>query len=282
MKILVTGAQGQLGHDVVLRLNQLGHEPFATDRSTLDITDSQQVEAFFEAEKPDAVIHCAAYTAVDKAEAERKLCTLINITGSENIAVAAEKHGAKMLYVSTDYVFGGAGTEPYEVNSEKAPVNHYGATKLKGENAVIKNCKRHFIVRTSWVFGVNGKNFVKTMLFIGSKKNEISVVNDQVGSPTFTRDLAKLICDMIVTEKYGVYHATNEGFCSWYDFAKKIMELSGTECEVKPISTGEYPCAALRPANSRLSKASLDEAGFERLPDWQTALEQYLAEYTDN
>lgn len=276
MKIIVTGAEGQLGTDVMLALRERGIEGIGVDRSDFDITDAAATEAFITAEKPDGVIHCAAFTAVDKAESERELCFAVNVTGSENVACACEKCGAKCLYISTDYVFGGDEPDEYEPDDKKSPVNYYGETKLAGENAVQALCSKHFIVRTSWVFGLYGRNFVKSMLYLGARKGEIGVVCDQIGSPTFTPDLARLCCDIIQTEKYGVYHATNEGYCSWAEFADEIMHRSGTPCEVKAITSEEYPCAARRPKNSRLSKASLDKVGFERLPHWKDALSRYL------
>lgn len=275
MKIVVTGASGQLGTDVMLRLKETGAAAVAADISVLDITDREAVESFIAREKPDGVIHCAAYTNVDNAESERGKCRLINEKGTEYIAAACEKHGAKLLYISTDYVFDGRGNEPFETDSPTAPCNFYGETKLGGERAAAI-CTRLFIVRISWVFGKNGKNFVKTMLRLSKEKDEIRVVGDQVGTPTYTEDLAVLLCNMISTEKYGVYHATNEGVCSWAQFASEIMKLSGSETKIIPISSKEYPSPAARPANSRLSKASLDLAGFERLPAWQDALKRFL------
>ncbi len=282
MKIVVTGANGQLGTDVMARLKEKGIEAIGADISDFDITDGEQTLSFFLKKKPDAVIHCAAYTAVDKAESEPELCEKVNAVGSKNIAEASKAVGAKCLYISTDYVFGGSGEEPYEVDSPKAPVNRYGETKLAGENAVKQNNDKYFIVRTSWVFGLNGANFVKTMLRLGAQREEVAVVNDQIGSPTFTEDLAALLCDMIVTEKYGEYHASNEGFCSWAEFAAEIMKLAGNGCRVRGISSDEYKSAAARPKNSRLSKASLDNAGFDRLPGWQNALQRYFEKSKQN
>lgn len=278
MKILVTGVNGQLGHDVVKRLEALGMQAIPADVNVFDITDENAVNAFFESKKPDAVIHCAAYTAVDKAESECEKCYAVNVLGTMNIAAAAEKAGAKIIYISSDYVFGAKGEKVLETSDRKSPLNHYGVTKLSGENAVIEKCSKAFVVRTSWVFGANGANFVKTMLRLGKERSEISVVDDQVGSPTYTKDLAVLLCEMVRSTAYGIYHATNEDYCSWAEFAKEIMSLAGLECTVKPIKTSEYPTDARRPLNSRLSKASLDEAGFERLPCWQDALKRYMEE----
>lgn len=278
MKIIVTGAKGQLGTDVTAQLEKCGHTVAAADIAELDITHSYAVEAFFEKEKPDAVIHCAAYTNVDGAETDRELCKKINCDGTENIAKACGKHNAKLLYTSTDYVFDGKGTEAFETDAKTAPCNYYGETKLMGENAVKENCGKYFIVRISWVFGENGKNFVKTMLRLSKERDEITVVCDQVGSPTYTPDLAKLFCEMIETDKYGIYHATNENYCSWAEYAAEIMRLSGAKTKIIPVESSEYKTAAVRPTNSRMSKASLDNAGFSRLPAWQNALERFLAE----
>lgn len=276
MKIIVTGSKGQLGTDVVAKLIANGIEAIGADLPELDITDSEAVESFVSVSGADAVIHCAAFTNVDTAETEKETCRRINADGTLNIARSCAKHGLKMLYISTDYVFGGEGETPFETDSETSPCNYYGISKLDGEKAVIENCNKYFIVRISWVFGENGKNFVKTMLRLSKEREEITVVSDQIGSPTYTKDLSKLLCDMITTEKYGVYHATNEGFCSWAKFASKIMELSGSKTKIIPIMSSEYKTVAIRPANSRLSKTSLDNNGFERLPHWIDALERFL------
>lgn len=278
MKVLVTGAHGQLGSDVVARLEAGGIETIAAGQKDFDITDRKAVNAFFEKEKPDAVIHCAAYTAVDRAETEKELCRRVNVEGSANIAEAAQKAGAKMIYVSTDYVFGSNGTKPLETDDEKNPLNVYGQSKLDGENAVLAACEKVFIVRVSWVFGRNGANFVKSMVRLGEGRSELNVVCDQIGSPTFTEDLAVLFLDMIQTEKYGIYHATNEDYCSWAEFASEIMRLSGTDCKIVPIPSAEYKTDAVRQLNSRLSKASLDKNGFSRLPSWRDALQRYFSE----
>ncbi|MBO5409756.1 MAG: dTDP-4-dehydrorhamnose reductase, partial [Clostridia bacterium] len=240
MKILVTGAKGQLGFDVLKQLDLLGLEAVGVDLPELDITDYSAVEECFEKVKPDAVIHCAAFTNVDLAETEREICGKVNADGTLNIARCAKEYDAKLMYISTDYVFDGKGDIPFEVDSPKAPCNYYGESKLAGENVVINGCSKYFIVRISWVFGVNGKNFVKTMLRLSEDREKLTVVNDQIGSPTYTPDLAKLLCEMIQTEKYGVYHATNEGFCSWAEFAKEIMNVSGASTEIIPITSAEY------------------------------------------
>lgn len=276
MRIIVTGAKGQLGSDVVLQLNKIGAEAVEADLPELDITDADSVERFIAQSGADGVIHCAAYTNVDSAETERELCGKINIDGTLNLAKACEKQGIKLIYISTDYVFSGEGTEPFEVDSPKTPCNYYGVSKLEGEKAAMSECLKCFIVRISWVFGENGRNFVKTMLRLSTERDEISVVCDQIGSPTYTKDLAKLLCEMIASEKYGIYHATNEGICSWAEFASAIMEYSGAKTKIKPISSSEYKSVAVRPANSRLSKKSLDDNGFERLPHWQDALKRFL------
>lgn len=276
MKIIVTGSKGQLGTDVVDELKKNGIEPVCADLPELDITDLGAVESFIFHSGADAVIHCAAFTNVDIAETEREACRRVNAEGTLNIARSCARRGIKMLYISTDYVFSGEGNMPFEADGETKPCNYYGESKLAGEKAVIENCEKYFIVRVSWVFGENGKNFVKTMLCLSKEREEITVVNDQIGSPTYTKDLSKLLCDMIVTERYGVYHATNEGFCSWAEFAAKIMELSGASTKIIPVTSNEYKSVAKRPANSRLSKSSLDNSGFDRLPHWQDALRRYL------
>ncbi|MBQ3433640.1 MAG: dTDP-4-dehydrorhamnose reductase [Selenomonadaceae bacterium] len=276
--ILVTGITGQLGFDVVKELERRGVEVVGTTRNELSLTTEAGAKDFILEQKPEVVIHCAAYTAVDKAESESELALTVNGFGTRWVAEACREVGAKMIYVSTDYVFGGDGRTPYEVHDEKKPVNIYGYSKLLGENSVSTILERHFIVRVSWVFGINGKNFVKTMLRLAETKDKLRVVNDQIGSPTYTVDLARLLADMAGTEKFGTYHASNEGFCSWADFAKEIFEQAGLSVEVEGIPTTEYPTPARRPFNSRLSKKSLDEASFERLPTWQDAVKRFLAE----
>jgi len=276
MRVLVTGAKGQLGYDVLQVLAARGIEGIAADIGEFDITDEGATLRFISSCRPDAVIHCAAYTAVDRAEDEPERCRLINETGTAHIAAACRETGAKLVYVSTDYVFPGTGDTPYEADSPTGPLSVYGKTKLAGELAVRRLADKHFIVRTSWAFGRNGNNFVRTMLRLGKERKEINVVNDQIGSPTYTADLAPLLCDMAVTEKYGTYHATNEGFCSWAEFAKAIFDLAGYDTVVNPVTTAQYDAKAHRPANSRLSKASLDQAGFKRLPGWKDALGRYL------
>ena len=278
MKILVTGVKGQLGHDVVEELALSGLEAIACDREEFDLTNKDETQKFILEHKPDGVIHCAAYTAVDKAEDEEEICGKINADGSLFIAEACEKIGAKMIYISTDYVFGGDGEEPYEPDDAKNPQNVYGKTKLEGEKNALENCSKTFVVRTSWVYGINGNNFVKTMRRLAETRNELNVVADQIGSPTYTRDLAVLLVSMIQTEKYGVYHATNEGFMSWAEFAQSIMEKSGLNVKINHIPTSEYPVKAKRPLNSRLSKKSLTDNGFSLLPSQDDALTRYIEE----
>ena len=274
--ILVTGATGQLGYDVALELKRRGVDCIGVGSLDLDITDDGAVRDFMTNHKPGSVIHCAAHTAVDKAEDEPELCMRINAAGTENIARTCSEVGAEMIYISTDYVFDGNGDTQYDTNAQKAPISVYGKSKLAGEEAVIRHLNKHYIVRISWVFGQNGSNFVKTMLKLAETRDELSVVNDQIGSPTYTPELAVLLCDMALSGKYGVYHATNEGFCSWAEFAAEIMRQSGRKCKINPIPSEQYPTKAVRPKNSRMSKSSLDKAGFNRLPGWQDALGRFI------
>ena len=278
MKALVTGFNGQLGYDVIKELKLRQIECIGTDLQDFDITDREATLKFTKEYSPDVIVHCAAYTAVDRAEDDAEVCRRVNVDGSENLALAAKELKSKMLYVSTDYVYGGEGETPFEVTDPTAPKSVYGRTKLEGENAVRKHTDKYFIVRTSWVFGINGNNFVKTMLRLGAERDELNVVCDQIGSPTYTPDLARLICDLIMTEKYGIYHGTNENFCSWAEFASAIMELGGRKTKINPIPSSDYPARAARPLNSRLSKACLDRVGIKRLPTWQDALGRYMEE----
>ena len=282
MKVLVTGVAGQLGYDVMKRLAEMNIEAKGVDYQDFDLTDAEAVMNAVCSYAPDAIIHCAAYTAVDRAEQEPEKCAAVNGMGTLNLVRAALAVDAKLLYVSTDYVFNGEGDEPFEVNNPYGAKNVYGLTKAQGEEAIRSLMTRYFIVRTAWVFGLNGHNFVKTMLRLGAERSEVSVVADQFGSPTYTPDLARLLCDMIVSNKFGVYHATNEGFCSWAEFAAEIMRQGERKCRVNPVPTSQYPTPAKRPANSRLSKACLDAAGFNRLPPWQDALARYLQELKAN
>ena len=281
MKILVTGASGQLGYDVERELERRGIEHLGTSSKELDITDRAAVERLMAAYRPDAAIHCAAYTKVDLAEDEPERCWAVNADGTRNMAAACRKTGAKLLYISTDYVFPGAGERSYETGDPTGPVNTYGRSKLAGELAVQSLLEKYFIVRISWVFGKNGNNFVKTMLRLAETKADLSVVCDQIGSPTYTADLAPLLCDMVQTERYGVYHATNEGTCAWSEFAEAIFELAGRQVVVHPIPTSAYPTRAVRPLNSRMSKERLRDNGFQELPEWKNALARYLKEITE-
>lgn len=278
MKILVTGVGGQLGYDVCKVLDARQIENKGVDLVDFDITDAEATRNYIVTYHPGAVIHCSAWTAVDKAEDELDTVRAVNTEGPRNIAAACKEIGAKMLYLSTDYVFPGNGDRFYEPEDPTGPLGAYGATKLGGELAVKELLDRYFIVRISWVFGKNGNNFVKTMLRLAETKSELNVVCDQIGSPTYTADLAPLLCDMIMTDKYGTYHATNEGICSWAEFAEEIFRLAGKQVKVNHIPTSEYPTRAMRPLNSRMSKDKLEQAGFTRLPHWKDALQRYLKE----
>ncbi|CVI73151.1 dTDP-4-dehydrorhamnose reductase [Clostridiales bacterium CHKCI001] len=278
MRVLVTGVKGQLGHDVVNECKKQGIDPVGVDIEEMDITDEAAVRKVITESNVDAVIHCAAYTAVDAAEDNVAICRKVNADGTENIAKVCKELDLKMMYISTDYVFDGQGERPWQPDDERHPLNVYGQTKCEGEYAVEKYLDKYFIVRIAWVFGVNGKNFIKTMLRLGKERGAVSVVDDQIGSPTYTFDLAVLLVDMIQTEKYGRYHATNEGLCSWYEFACEIFKQAGMDVEVTPVSSDQFPAKAKRPSNSRMSKDKLEENGFNRLPTWQDALSRYLKE----
>ena len=298
MKVFVTGVNGQLGHDMIRALSVRGHEVVGSDIQPeivnapggcdftyvpLDITDGEAVEKTILNIKPDAVIHCAAWTNVDGAEdeANREKVFAINAGGTENMALAAKKADAKLLYISTDYVFDGNGETPWKPDDTCfKPLNVYGESKLMGENAVRKYLERYFIVRIAWVFGLNGKNFIRTMISVGKTHDGVRVVNDQIGTPTYTKDLSRLLTDIVETDKYGCYHATNEGgYISWYDFCREIYRQYGLNTKVTPVSTAEYGLSkAARPFNSRLDKSKLRENGFEPLPDWRDALRRYLEE----
>lgn len=277
MKVLVTGVKGQLGYDVMNELKKRGLEAVGADIEEMDITDAESVNRFIMAAKPDAVIHCAAYTAVDAAEENEDICRRVNADGTRNIAKVCKELDCKMIYISTDYVFDGQGSRPWEPDEERHPLNVYGQTKYEGELAVQELLEKYFIVRIAWVFGVNGKNFVKTMLNLAQTHDTLTVVNDQYGSPTYTYDLARLLVDMVQTDKYGIYHATNEGICTWYEFACEIFRQANVAVKVLPVSAAEYRAKAKRPENSRMSKEKLTENGFERLSSWQDALGRYLA-----
>ncbi|MBR1926031.1 MAG: dTDP-4-dehydrorhamnose reductase [Clostridia bacterium] len=280
MRILVTGATGQLGYDILRELKERGYNNIlGVGHADLDITQEAEVKKFIENYKPDVIMHNAAWTAVDKAELNPVKCYDVNVLGTRYLAEAAQKLNSKFVYISTDYVFDGEGDKPFEINDNKKSLSVYGKTKYQGELEAQK-VEKYFIVRVSWVFGINGNNFVKTMLKLSETKTDLNVVCDQIGSPTYTYDLSKLLCTMIETDKYGVYHATNEGFCSWSEFATEIFDVAGKKTIVHPVSTEEYlktiPQQAKRPLNSRLSKKSLDDAGFERLPTWQDAVTRYI------
>ena len=301
MKVFVTGVAGQLGHDVVNELRARGIEAVGSDLAEhyagiqdgstvtaapyeqLNITDEKAVHEVLERVRPDAVVHCAAWTAVDAAEDEenRPKVYAINVLGTKYIAEACRSIDAKMLYLSTDYVFNGLGEEPWDPDcKDYAPLCYYGETKLQGELAVSGTLEKYFIVRIAWVFGLNGKNFIKTMLNVGKNHPEVRVVNDQIGTPTYTIDLSRLLVDMIVTDRYGYYHATNEGgYISWYDLTREIYRQAGMDTVVHPVTTAEYGLSkAKRPSNSRLDKSKLKRCGFEPLPDWRDALSRYLQE----
>ena len=299
MKVFVTGVCGQLGHDVMNELAKRGYEGVGSDIQeayagvadgtavttapyvSLDITDQAAVEKVITEIHPDVIVHCAAWTAVDMAEDDDKVAKVraINAGGTQNIANVAKAIDAKMVYISTDYVFDGQGETPWQPDcKDYKPMNVYGQTKLEGELAVANTLSKYFIVRIAWVFGKNGKNFIKTMLNLGKTHDHLTVVNDQTGSPTYTYDLARLLVDMIQTDKYGRYHATNEGICTWYEFACEIFKQAGMNVSVAPVSSDEYPAKAKRPSNSRMDKSKLTANGFTPLPTWQDALSRYLKE----
>lgn len=281
MKVLVTGVKGQLGYDVMNELAKRGYEGVGVDVAEMDITDSAAVEKVMTEVHPDKVVHCAAWTAVDAAEDNQEACHKVNVDGTANIAKMCGKLDIPMVYISTDYVFDGQGETPWEPDcKDYAPLNVYGQSKLGGELAVAQTLEKYFIVRIAWVFGLNGKNFIKTMLKVAKNHPQVRVVNDQIGTPTYTYDLARLLVDMMETEKYGYYHVTNEGgYISWYDFTKEIYRQAGISTEVQPVTTAEYGLSkAARPFNSRLEKKKLKENGFTPLPTWQDALGRYLQE----
>lgn len=283
MKVLVTGVKGQLGFDVVKELKKRGYDAVGVDINEMDITDAEKVTEVITDVNPDVVVHCAAWTAVDAAEDEENIPKVraINVSGTQNIADVCKNINCKMIYISTDYVFNGLGTEPWQADCrEYDPLCVYGQTKLEGELAVSQTLDKYFIVRIAWVFGKNGNNFIKTMLNVGKKFDTVRVVNDQIGTPTYTYDLARLLVDMAETDKYGYYHVTNEGgYISWYDFTCEIFKQVGYDTKVVPVTTEEYGLSkAARPFNSRLDKSKLTENGFKPLPVWQDALERYLKE----
>lgn len=275
MKILVTGVKGQLGYDIVEACKGTSIEAVGVDVAAMDITVQVQVKQVISSGGYDAVIHCAAWTAVDLAETEREKCYSVNVDGTRYIAEVCKELDIPMMFFSTDYVFDGLGDDYFVENRPIAPINYYGETKQLAEG-IVQKLDKHFILRISWVFGVNGNNFIKTMLKLAETRDELSVVNDQIGSPTYTADVAKLVIDMLQTEKYGVYHVTNEGECSWYDFACEIFKQAEIDIKVKPVDSCAFPTVAKRPKNSRMSKVKLEENGFNRLPKWEDALTAYI------
>ncbi|WP_336990266.1 dTDP-4-dehydrorhamnose reductase [Bacillus infantis] len=278
MKILVTGYTGQLGFDVVRYGMKQGHNMVGVGSKDVDITNEEDVSLYIKSVNPDAIIHCAAYTSVDNAEDDRDTCKSVNVKGTKYLAKVAREINSKFLYISTDYVFNGDGDSAFVETDEPKPIGYYGQTKYKGEEIVKQFLDNWFIVRISWVFGINGNNFVKTMLRLAETRKELNVVGDQVGSPTYTFDLAKLLINMIQTDKYGIYHASNEGFCSWAEFAKEIFRQANKEVKVNSILTEDFPTRAVRPKNSRMLKQKLADNGFSLLPTWQDAVERYLNE----
>lgn len=276
MKVLVTGYNGQLGFEIVNLLKEQNVECVGVDINNFDLTNEKSVNDYVLNYSPDIIIHCAAYTAVDRAEDEKELCYKVNVDGTKYMAQAAKELDAKFVYFSTDYVFPGTGVQEYKEDDVTGPTNQYGITKLQGEEVVKELLSKYFICRISWVFGENGNNFIKTMLKLAETRDKLTVVDDQIGSPTYCKDVAKLTCEMIRTEKYGVYHVTNEGFCSWYDFACEIFKQAGKEIKVEPVDSAAFPVKAERPKNSRMSKDKLEQSGFDRLPTWQDALSRYL------
>lgn len=281
MKIVVTGYTGQLGYDVVREGKQRGFEMYGTGSMDLDITNEQNVRAYIRQLNPDAIIHCAAYTSVDLAEDDKERCYDVNVNGTRYLAEAAKETGAKLVYLSTDYVFDGKGTNAFTESDQPNPIGYYGKTKYEGEQIIETTLPHFFIVRISWVFGINGNNFIKTMRKLADSQPIVRVVGDQIGAPTYTRDLSILLLDMIQTEQYGIYHAANSGVCSWSDFAEELFKLENRSVSVHPITSEEFPTKAKRPKNSRLSKAKLIENGFSPLPNWKDALARYLTELND-
>lgn len=276
MNVMVTGGRGLLGTAVCEELKKNKIQYVAVDKKEFDITDKEKTLREIEKLHPDVIIHCAAYTKVDMAEVEQCECQRINVIGTNNIVQACKKLKCILLFVSTDYIFDGKKDDVYEVNDMPNPINFYGKTKLEAENIIQKELEKFFIVRISWLFGNNGVNFVKTMLRIAEEKKELDVVNDQVGSPTYSKDVAKLFVTMVKTNKYGVYHATNEGFCSWAEYAEEIFRIVGKDVRIKKITSEEYNSKAKRPKNSKLSKKSLTDNGFDLLPTWKDAVKKYI------
>ena len=280
MKILVTGAKGQLGYDVVKELEKRGHIAIGVDKQEMDLISSIEIKSCIEKHQPDAIIHCGAYTTVDMAEDNEKICNSINAIGTKEIALCAKNLDIPMIYISTDYVFDGTKSldSEYIEEDKTNPINIYGKSKLYGEDFVRNILDKYYIVRISWVFGKNGNNFIKSILRLANEREELRIVNDQIGSPTYTKDLSVLLCDMIETDRYGIYHATNEGYCTWYEFAKEILRLSNIDIKLNPISTKDYKTKAKRPMNSKMSKDKLAKNGFKKLRHWKDALKDYINE----
>lgn len=276
MKVLVTGVNGQLGYDVVKELEKRGYQAIGVDREQMDLTSTQQIKECIENVNPEAIIHCAAYTAVDKAEDEEELCRRVNAIATKEIAEYAKVLDIPMIYISTDYVFDGTKVGEYTEEDTPNPINVYGKTKYEGEVYIQELLEKYYIVRISWVFGENGNNFIDTMLKLSKDRELLNIINDQIGSPTYTKDLASLLVDMIENDKYGIYHATNEGYCTWYEFANEIFNVSDTNIEVNPIVTSEYPTKAKRPMNSKMNKDKLNINGFIKLREWRYALKDYI------
>ena len=279
--ILVTGSTGQLGSDVVKELLKRGYSTLSPNRSELNLCSEDSIRNYILNSNCEAIVHCAAYTQVDKAEDEKDLCIKINATATKHIVKCAKILDIPMIYISTDYVFDGTKDGEYTENDETNPINIYGESKLAGEKYVQEILDKYYIVRTSWVFNINGKNFIETMLRLSKANNQLSIVNDQIGSPTYTKDLSRLLVDMLETSKYGLYHATNEGYCSWYEFANTIFKLANINIDIKAINSNEYASRAKRPLNSKLSKDKLIEYGFKPLPHWEDALKDYLIRRRD-
>ncbi|CEN91434.1 dTDP-4-dehydrorhamnose reductase [[Clostridium] sordellii] len=276
MRVLVTGINGQLGYDVYKELNKRGHEAIGVNKDQMDLTVLSEIKRCIENRKPDAIIHCAAYTAVDSAEDNEELCRKVNALAVQCIANCAKNLDIPMIYISTDYVFDGSKDGIYNEDDIPNPINIYGKTKYEGEVYIREILNKYYIVRISWVFGENGNNFIDTMIRLSKNKDSLNIINDQIGSPTYTKDLAPLLVDMIETDKYGTYHATNEGFCSWYDFAKEIFDIANISMNIKAIKTSEYPTKATRPLNSKMSKQKLIDNGFGQLRYWRDAVKDYL------
>ncbi|CEO33569.1 dTDP-4-dehydrorhamnose reductase [Paraclostridium sordellii] len=276
MRVLVTGINGQLGYDVYKELNKRGHQAIGVNKDQMDLTVLSEIKRCIENRKPDAIIHCAAYTAVDSAEDNEELCRKVNALAVQCIANCAKNLDIPMIYISTDYVFDGSKDGIYNEDDIPNPINIYGKTKYEGEVYIREILNKYYIVRISWVFGENGNNFIDTMIRLSKNKDSLNIINDQIGSPTYTKDLAPLLVDMIETDKYGTYHATNEGFCSWYDFAKEIFDIANIYMNIKAIKTSEYPTKATRPLNSKMSKQKLIDNGFGQLRYWRDAVKDYL------